>query len=181
MLQKQRKSFYGKQVRSSSGKIIFSGFFYQALQLFVITLGFAVHTAAIRLAIYAPFLGKVDACLPVGAEIAVDEAVRQRPQMPLAPGGVCLWVLLFSGAGIGGGFIGEAQQVVGAGAVKRRQLDQHPGGDVPLADFIVGIAYLGAVEDLRQVLLPQVPVLPQVADSSIHSVRLPWLSVSQKV
>ena len=107
--------------------------------------------------------------------------LRQRPQMPLAPGGVCLWVLLFSGAGIGGGFIGEAQQVVGAGAVKRRQLDQHPGGDVPLADFIVGIAYLGAVEDLRQVLLPQVPVLPQVADSSIHSVRLPWLSVSQKV
>lgn len=73
--------------------------------------------------------------------------------------------------GVGPALIGAAQQIVRAGLVKVRQLDEHIRGDVPLAHFIVRIADLGTLQIRRQILLIQVPVLPQIADTSIHLCR----------
>ena len=65
--------------------------------------------------------------------------------------------------------VGATEKVVGAGAVIIRQADENVGRDVALAHFVVRIADLRAAQILGKVLLPQVAVLPQVADALIHS------------
>ena len=70
--------------------------------------------------------------------------------------------------GVGAAEVGATEKVVGAGAVKIRQTDEDVGRDVTLAHFVVRIADLRAAQILGKVLLPQVAVLPQVADTSIH-------------
>ena len=86
-----------------------------------------------------------------------------------------------SGGRIGRGLIGTAQEIVCAGAVEIRQLQQYVGGDVPFAHFIVGIADLGALQIGGQVLLQQVPILPQVADASIHGFAPPFRGVTKSI
>ena len=70
---------------------------------------------------------------------------------------------------VGGFHIGPAQEVVHADTVKIGQLIQGFRGNVPSAVFVVGVAGLGAVQQLRQILLLQVTILPKVADSPVHS------------
>lgn len=77
--------------------------------------------------------------------------------------------------------VGAAQEVVGAGGVEIRQAEEDIGGDIALAHFIIRIADLGALQIGGQVFLQQVPVLPQVADASIHGFVPPFWGVTKSI
>ena len=88
--------------------------------------------------------------------------------------------LLFRG-GIGGKLVGATQEVVGAGGIEIRQAEEDIRGDVALAHFIIGIADLGALQVGSQVLLKQVPILPQVTDASILGFVPPFWDVTKSI
>ena len=62
-----------------------------------------------------------------------------------------------------------AQEVIHTGAVEVRQSDQNRRRNVPLSVFVIGVAYLGTVQIVRQVLLAQILILPQIPYALIHS------------
>ena len=73
--------------------------------------------------------------------------------------------------GIGLGFVGEAQEIVGAGMVEFRELDQDFGGDIPRAELVIGVRRLRASKVNGKVFLPQVFVFAKCADSlKLHGV-----------
>ena len=76
------------------------------------------------------------------------------------------------GTGIGAFLVGEAQQIIGAGAVIFGKGDQNLGRDVPFAGFIIGIANLRAPQIFRKVFLQLVRIFPQISDPFIHFVHL---------
>lgn len=77
--------------------------------------------------------------------------------------------------------VGATQEVVGAGGIEIRQAEEDIRGDVALAHFIIGIADLGALQVGSQVLLKQVPILPQVTDASIHGFVPPFWDVTKSI
>ena len=83
--------------------------------------------------------------------------------------------------GVGAAEVGATEKVVGAGAVEIRQTDEDVGWDVALAHLIVRIADLRAPQIFRQILLPQVAVLPQVADALIHTLCSFVQSVTESI
>ena len=60
-------------------------------------------------------------------------------------------------------FIRAAQDIVCAGVVKIRQRNKNGRWNVPLAQFIIAVYLLRAVQRLAELLLREVPVLPQGA------------------
>ena len=56
--------------------------------------------------------------------------------------------------------------------VEAGKLDQHLGGDIPLAGLVIGIADLCAFQIRRNILLQQITILPQIPDTLIHGVYL---------
>lgn len=74
----------------------------------------------------------------------------------------CIWVSLVS----------LAQQIINAGMVELRQLDQYIGWNIPLACFVVRIADLAALEKGGQVFLQQVMIFSQLPNPSVHNTIL---------
>ena len=76
------------------------------------------------------------------------------------------------------GVIGEAQEVVRAGVVKLRQLDQRPHGDLPLAFFIPAVYDRIHPQNSGYFLLFQIFVVSDVCKPSevhvITQVTLPF-------
>jgi len=56
--------------------------------------------------------------------------------------------------------------------VEHCQLDQYGGRNVPLAQFIVAVCLLGAVEMRRDLGLREVGIFPKVFDALIHGDHL---------
>ena len=63
--------------------------------------------------------------------------------------------------GVGLPHIGQAQEIVHAGVKILRQRGENMDGHVQSTQLIIGIGRLVDVQQLRHVLLRQVPVLPQ--------------------
>ena len=59
------------------------------------------------------------------------------------------------------------------GMMLSSKLDQHLGGDIPLAGLVIGIAGLRAVKQPRDVLLLEIVILPQIPNAFIHGLHLP--------
>ena len=57
------------------------------------------------------------------------------------------------------GVVGFAQQIINAGVVKPRQLDQNGGGDVVFSRFVFGIARLGHSQHFGNLSLVHILVL----------------------
>ena len=56
--------------------------------------------------------------------------------------------------------------------VEAGKLDQHLGGNIPLAGLVIGIADLGAFQIRSNILLQQITILPQIPDALIHGAYL---------
>lgn len=84
-----------------------------------------------------------------------------------------LWraVLCFARDGRGT-VVCQTKDIIGTGMVEAGKLDQHLGGDIPLAGFVIGIADLCAFQIRRNILLQQITILPQIPDTLIHGVYL---------
>lgn len=52
--------------------------------------------------------------------------------------------------------------------MKARQFAENDGGNVALAEFIIGVNLLGAVKQMPHLPLCQISVFPQIPDSAIH-------------
>ena len=63
------------------------------------------------------------------------------------------------------GNIGFTEEIVDAGVVEARELDEDCGGNVIFAGFILGVTGLRHAEDGCYLLLCQIAVLSEVADS----------------
>lgn len=69
-------------------------------------------------------------------------------------------VLRFAGDGRGA-IVRKAKNIIGTGMVETGKLDQHLGGDIPLAGLVIGVADLCAFQIRRNILLQQITILPQ--------------------
>lgn len=88
---------------------------------------------------------------------------------------------LLSASGIWLLHVGPPKKVIHAGLVELSQLDEHIGGNIPLAQLIGGIAHLAALQVGRKVLLQKVLVLPQVPDPRYILPPSPFLNILLKV
>ena len=66
--------------------------------------------------------------------------------------------------------IGQAEEIVRGHLIETGQPDQHIRGNIPLAQLVVAVDLLGAIQDLCQMLLLQIPVLPEVPYSLVHGI-----------
>lgn len=80
-------------------------------------------------------------------------------------------VLRFAGNGRGA-VVRQAKDIIGTGMVEAGKLDQHLGGDIPLAGLVIGVADLCTFQIRRNILLQQITILPQIPDTLIHGVYL---------
>ena len=58
------------------------------------------------------------------------------------------------------------------GMMLSSKLDQHLGGDIPLACLVIGVADLCTFQIRRNILLQQITILPQIPDTLIHGAYL---------
>ena len=65
--------------------------------------------------------------------------------------------------------------------MERGEAEEDIRGDVTLTHFIIGITDLRALQVGGQVLLKQVPILPQVTDASIHGFVPPFWDVTKSI
>ena len=80
-------------------------------------------------------------------------------------------VLRFAGNGRGA-VVRQTKDIIGTGMVKVSKLDQHLGGDIPLAGLVIGVADLCTFQIRCNILLQQITILPQIPDTLIHGVYL---------
>lgn len=71
-----------------------------------------------------------------------------------------------------GAVVRQAKDIIGTGMVEAGKLDQHLGGDIPLAGLVIGVADLCAFQIRCNILLQQITILPQIPDTLIHGVYL---------
>lgn len=69
------------------------------------------------------------------------------------------------------GAIGFAEQIIDACVVEARESDEHIGGNMMYAAFVFGIARLGHVQMIGQVLLLQIAIFAQISNSRIFHVH----------
>ena len=72
------------------------------------------------------------------------------------------------------GIVGKSEDIVRGYLVKIRQPDQNISWNIPLAQLVVAVDTLGAVQYLGELPLLQIPVLPKIFDSLIHGIT-PWI------
>ena len=78
-------------------------------------------------------------------------------------------VLRFAGDGRGA-IVRKAENIIGTGMVETGKLDQHLGGDIPLAGLVIGVPDLCAFQIRRNLLLQQITILPQIPDPLIQGI-----------
>ena len=74
------------------------------------------------------------------------------------------------------GVFTDAKDIVHRNLVKGGQLNQNIRGNVPLTKLVVAVDLLGAVQALGQILLGQIPILPQIPNSFIdHGISISYV------
>jgi hypothetical protein len=68
------------------------------------------------------------------------------------------------------GVVCQAQDVVSGNLIEAGQAYQYIGGDIPLSQLVVTIYLLGTVQKFREMLLLQVPILPQIPNPLVHGI-----------
>ena len=65
---------------------------------------------------------------------------------------------------------GQTQNIIDGYGIQRRQADQNRGGDVALAELVIAVDLLGAVQDCRDIPLFKIVVLPKITNTRIHGI-----------
>ena len=73
--------------------------------------------------------------------------------------------------------VGQPQQVIGAGVVVAGKLYEDFRRYAAGADFIVGVGDLAAIQVIRQLLLGEIPILPQLPDTGITHGHQPFMGI----
>ena len=71
-----------------------------------------------------------------------------------------------------GAVVRKTKDIICTGMVEVSKLDQHLGGDIPLAGLVIGVADLCAFQIRRNILLQQITILSQISDTLIHGAYL---------
>ena len=71
-----------------------------------------------------------------------------------------------------GAVVRKTKDIICTGMVEVSKLDQHLGGDIPLACLVIGVADLCAFQIRRNILLQQITILSQISDTLIRGAYL---------